>query len=82
MSPSMRPSEQPQEALGRAIQQLRHKLGLTQEITALRAGLTARSLSAIETGKANPTWATVRDLAAVLDVPVSELAKAAERLER
>lgn len=32
-------------------------------------------------GKGNPTWATVRDIAAALGVSVSELAKAAESLE-
>lgn len=77
----MRQSERPQPALGKAIRQLRRKRGLTQEALAADAGLTGRTLSAIETGNANPTWATVRDIAAALGVPVSVLAKAAERLE-
>ena len=54
---------------------------MTQEALATAASLTGRSLSAIETGKANPTWATVRDIASALGVPVSTLAKAAEKLE-
>lgn len=55
---------------------------MTQEALAAKASLTGRSLSAIETGKANPTWATVGDLASALGVPVSMLARAAERLEK
>jgi len=53
---------------------------MTQEALATKANLTGRSLSAIETGKANPTWATVGDIAAALGVSVSTLAKTAERL--
>jgi len=77
----MRRSGRPQPALGKAIRQLREKRGITQEALAAMASLTGRSLSAIETGKANPTWATVGDIASALAVPVSTLAKAAERLE-
>jgi transcriptional regulator with XRE-family HTH domain len=77
----MRRSGRPQPALGKAIRQLREKRGMTQEALAAKANLTGRSLSAIETGKANPTWATVGDIASALDVPVSTLAKAAERLD-
>lgn len=77
----MRHSGRPQPTLGKAIRQLREKSDLTQEALAAKANLTGRSLSAIETGKANPTWATVGDIAAALGVPVSRLAKAAERLE-
>jgi len=74
----MRRSRRPQPALGKAIRQLREKRGMTQEALAATASLTGRSLSAIETGKANPTWATVGDIASALGVPVSTLAKAAE----
>ena len=77
----MRQSERPQPALGKAIRQFREKPGITQEALAAKAGLTGRSLSAIETGKANPTWATVGDIAAALGVSISALAKAAEKLE-
>jgi len=78
----MRQSERPQPALGKAIRQIRGKRGLTQEAVAAKAALTGRSLSAIETGKANPTWATVEDIASALDVSVSTLANAAERLKK
>jgi transcriptional regulator with XRE-family HTH domain len=46
-----------------------------------RAGITLNMLLMIERGEGNPTWATIRGIAAALDVPVSELAKAAERLD-
>lgn len=76
----MRHSNRPQPALGKAIRELRGKGGMTQEVLATKANLTGRSLSAIESGKANPTWATVGDIAAALGVSLSALAKAAERL--
>lgn len=76
----MRRSGRPQPALGKAIRQLRRKRGLTQEALAADASLTGRMLSAIETGKANPTWATVGDIASALGVSVVELAKAQEKL--
>jgi transcriptional regulator with XRE-family HTH domain len=74
----MRQSERPQPALGAAIRQLRIKRDLTQEALAADASLTVRTLSAIETGNANPTWATVRDIAAALGVSIGELAKLSE----
>jgi DNA-binding XRE family transcriptional regulator len=77
----MLPSKYPQPALGLAIHQLRIKRGLTQVSLAREAGLAAPSLSFIEHGKANPTWHTVRSLAAVLDVSVVDVAKLATKLE-
>jgi len=74
----MRRSERPQPALGKAIRQLREQRGLTQDDLAARASLTGRTLSAIETGKANPTWATVTDIAAALGISLSMLARTAE----
>lgn len=54
---------------------------MTQEVLAAEAGVTGRTLSAIETGSANPTWATVRDIAAALGVSIGELAKLSEKHE-
>jgi transcriptional regulator with XRE-family HTH domain len=54
---------------------------MTQEALAEKASITTRALSQIETGNANPTWATVRDLAAALGVTMAELARLAERHE-
>jgi transcriptional regulator with XRE-family HTH domain len=78
----MRHSERPQVDLGKAIRALRDRRGLTQETLAEKSGLTGRTLSAIETGTANPTWATVRDIAAGLGVSISEVAELAESYEQ
>ncbi len=66
-------------ALGKAIRELRQKRSLTQEALASEARLTGRTLSAIETGNANPTWATVCDIAAALGVSIGDLAKLSEK---
>lgn len=77
----MRQSERGQPALGAAIKQLREKRDLSQEALAAAAGVTGRTVSAIETGTANPTWATVKDIAAALGVTLVELARLSERHE-
>lgn len=76
-----RKPHQPQPAIGRAIRELRQKRGATLEAVATDAGITLNMLSLIERGEGNPTWATIRGIAAALSVPVSELAKNAEMLE-
>jgi len=80
-SEPMRYSERPQPALGSAIRQLRRKRGLTQEDLAENAGLTAATLSLIERGRANPTWDTVKKIAAALNSSMGELGKLTDRLE-
>jgi transcriptional regulator with XRE-family HTH domain len=77
-----RQTPQPQPALGKAIRELRYKRGASLESLAPEAGITLGTLSLIERGEANPTWGTVRGIARALGVPVSELAKAAETLEK
>lgn len=74
----MRRSDQPQPALGKAIRQLRQKRGLTQEDLAHTAGITTGTLSLIERGHANPTWGTIKGIAAALDVSMGELGMLAE----
>ena len=66
-------------ALMRAYVQARGFLGRLPDIAVEEAGLTGRTVSAIETGNANPTWATVRDIAAALGVSMVELARLAEK---
>jgi DNA-binding XRE family transcriptional regulator len=44
-----------------------------------KAGITGATLSLIERGHANPKWATVRDIAAALNVSMGDLAKLADR---
>lgn len=75
----MRRSDQPQPALGEAIRQLRRKRGLTQEDLAHSAGITAGTLSLIERGHANPTWSTVKAIAAALGSSMGELGKLADK---
>lgn len=72
---------QPQPALGMAIRELRQKHGETLKTLAPKAGVSWGTLGVIERGEANPTWGTVKGIAAALGVSVSTLAKAAERLE-
>lgn len=76
-----RQTPQPQPELGKAIRALRENQGDSQESLGPKAGITPGTLSLIERGEANPTWGTVRGIAAALGVPVSRLAKAAEKLE-
>lgn len=54
---------------------------MTQETLASDAKTTLSTLSVIERGLANPTWATVRDIATALEVSIGELAKLSEKHE-
>ncbi|UJA21641.1 helix-turn-helix transcriptional regulator [Thermoleophilia bacterium SCSIO 60948] len=72
---------EPQESLGRAVRALRLERGLTQRELARAADLNVTWLSHIEAGRPNPAWGTVARIAAALDVPVSELALRAERID-
>jgi transcriptional regulator with XRE-family HTH domain len=69
----------PDAALAVALLNLRRARGQTQEDLAHAAGLTVTAYARIERGSANPTWTTVRRIAAALDVSVSELGQAVER---
>ncbi len=77
----MGPSEQPQPALGKAIRQLRDQRGVSQEALAYEAGVTSGTLSLIERGLSNPTWGTVKGIAAALGVTIVDLAKLSLKLE-
>jgi transcriptional regulator with XRE-family HTH domain len=79
MSLKMRHSARPQPGLGSAIRHLREKSQTKQQAVADGAGISVQTLSHIEAGNANPTWATVRDIAATLGVSMSELAKLSEK---
>ena len=71
----------PQAALGAAAKSRREELGLTQEELSLKADLHQRWISNVETGKRNPSYASLRRLASGLDWRSSELVAEAERLE-
>jgi transcriptional regulator with XRE-family HTH domain len=81
VNPRIPQDPQAQLALGKAIRALRKKQGDSQEELAKSAGITPNMLSLIERGEGNPSWVTVRGIAAALGVPISALAKVAERLE-
>jgi transcriptional regulator with XRE-family HTH domain len=77
----MRRSDQPQPALGQAIRQLREKRGATQEDLSHEADITTGTLSLIERGHANPTWGTLKGIAAALGVSMGQLGKLADKIE-
>ncbi len=68
----------PDPALAAVLRRLRMERGATQEALAYRSGITTGSLARIELGQASPAWATVREIAAALDVSLVELAEAVE----
>lgn len=74
-----RQTPQPQPALGQAIRELRQEGKLTQEALGEKAGVTPKTLSLIERGEANPTWGTVRRIAAALGVSMGDLGKLADK---
>jgi len=77
----MAPRAAPQVALGQAIRQTRTARGLSQEEVAHGADLHPTWLSHIEAGR-NPSWGTVRRIAAALGVEVSDLARLAEEIAK
>jgi transcriptional regulator with XRE-family HTH domain len=70
-----------QHALGLAVKHRREELGLTQEQLANDSGLHQRWISNVETGKRNPSYASLRRLAAGLEFSTSELLARAEQVE-
>jgi transcriptional regulator with XRE-family HTH domain len=70
-----------QLALGLAVKARRQELGLTQEGLSLRSELHQRWISNVETGKRNPSYGSLRRLAAGLDLTASELLAQAEAIE-
>ncbi|HEY2333494.1 MAG TPA: helix-turn-helix transcriptional regulator [Solirubrobacterales bacterium] len=53
----------------------------SQEALAYEAGVTSGTLSLIERGLSNPTWGTVKGIAAALNVDIAELAKLSLKFE-
>ena len=77
----MAPDPSPQTALGVAVKRRREELGFSQEQLALRSGLHQRWISNVETGKRNPSYSSIRRLAAALDLSSAELIARAEQAE-
>lgn len=69
---------QAQRALGVAVKARREALGLTQEQLSLKSGLHQRWISNVETGKRNPSYTSLRRLAAGLGYAASRLIAEAE----
>jgi transcriptional regulator with XRE-family HTH domain len=63
--------------LGAAIRRVRCSRELSIEDLASDAGLHWTSVSRIETGKQSPTWNSLADLAAALDIEIADLARVA-----
>jgi transcriptional regulator with XRE-family HTH domain len=72
---------EPQSGLGRAVRRLREEAKLGQQALAERSGISASWLAQIETGRHNPTWGTMRRIAAGLGVSMKKLSEVAEELE-
>jgi transcriptional regulator with XRE-family HTH domain len=71
---------EPQPALGRAIRRLRKERDLSQEELGHLAEIHPTWISHIESGRTNPAWGTVRRIAKVFDVRLSEVVLLAESL--
>lgn len=71
----------PQPALGKAIRQLREEREISLRSFAPTAGLSVNTLSSVERGAANPTWETVKGIAAALGVSIADVANLAEKFE-
>jgi transcriptional regulator with XRE-family HTH domain len=76
----MAPHKEPQPALGQAIRRLRKERDLSQEELGHLAGIHPTWISHIESGRTNPAWGTVRRIATVFEVRLSEVVLLAESL--
>ena len=68
------------QGLGRALQEVRDKRGLTQEALSLETGVHRNYIGGIERGERSPSVLAILKLAGALDVSVSDLFRQAERL--
>lgn len=71
----------PQLGLGRAVGFLREQAGLSQDLLAERADVSASWLSQIENGHCDPIWGDMRRIASELKVSMVSLAEMAEDFE-
>jgi transcriptional regulator with XRE-family HTH domain len=69
------PRGQPQRALGTVLRDLRVDCGLTQAELGRATELDATWISHLESGRKNPSWATVKGLAEALGVSVGDIAE-------
>lgn len=71
----MPPASGADPALATVLRELRETRGRSQEAVAHSAGIAVNSLRRIEYGQSNPTWTTVRAVAAALDISLAELGR-------
>ncbi len=69
----MPPAGHPDPDLAVILRALRESQGRSQEALAHAAGIAVNSLRRIEYGQSNPTWTTVRTIAAALGISLAEL---------
>jgi transcriptional regulator with XRE-family HTH domain len=72
----------PQVGIARAIRKARVEADCSQKDLAERLELNPSQVSRLEQGTSNPTWGTVRRVAAALDVDFVGLTELAEDFER
>ena len=72
---AMPPARRADPDLAEVLRALRESQGRSQEAVAHAAGIAVNSLRRIEYGESNPTWSTVRALAAALDISLAELGR-------
>jgi len=58
--------------LGERIRKSRDEAGLSQEVLALKAGISRTQLTRLEAGRGNPTIHTLCELVIVLDVDIGD----------
>jgi transcriptional regulator with XRE-family HTH domain len=71
----MPPAGRADPELAAVLRALRESQGRSQEAVAHAAGIAVNSLRRIEYGQSNPTWTTVRALAAALDISLAQLGR-------
>jgi len=71
-------AQQDQLLLGRALRELRHKAGMTQEQVAEQLGADATLVSRIERGTRGVRWHTLQRFLRVLGADLHELARAVD----
>jgi len=72
---------EPQSGLGTSVRSLRKEAGIDQATLAERAALPLALIEEIESGRADPAWGDMRNVAAALGVSLEALAELAEEFE-
>ena len=70
------------QTLGLAVRGAREDAGLSQAQLAVHAGLAVGTLTRLEAGTTDPSWSSMKGLAAALGMPLADLVRRAEAIER